>query len=244
MELPLFRNRKGHLLDATLHPAAREDCLVVLGHGVTGNKDRPLIVGLAEALAALGLPALRFSYAGNGGSEGRFEDATITAEGEDLEDLLDQLPPDRRIAFVGHSMSGAVGVLTAAARPERITWLVSLAGMVETAAFCDREFGEVEPDKGLMWDEPDCPLSAAFVADLHGIASIVGPAAKVTQPWLIVHGDADDVVPIRDSRLAAGAATGLHRFLPMQGEGHMFSPSSYSIIAEAIAAWMVSNPAS
>ena len=40
--------------------------LVIIGHGVTGNKDRPWAVGLAEALEEAGINALRFSFAGNG----------------------------------------------------------------------------------------------------------------------------------------------------------------------------------
>ena len=44
-------NHQGEKLDYTLHEAEKEtNKLLVIGHGVTGNKDRPLIVALANAV--------------------------------------------------------------------------------------------------------------------------------------------------------------------------------------------------
>ena len=127
-----IRNRQGERLDLAHHPASGGGAdLVVIGHGVTANKDRAFLVALAEGLAASGIAALRVSWSGNGDSEGRFEDSTISKEVEDLGAVLDALG-DHRIAYVGHSMGGAVGVLRAS-RDERIGALVSLAGMVDTA---------------------------------------------------------------------------------------------------------------
>ena len=42
-----IRNPQGERLDYTYHPGIGE-AVVVLGHGVTGNKDRPFVVALAE----------------------------------------------------------------------------------------------------------------------------------------------------------------------------------------------------
>ena len=58
--------------------------LVIIGHGVTGDKDRPWAVALAKALEEVGINALRFSFAGNGSSEGKFEACTISKEVKDL----------------------------------------------------------------------------------------------------------------------------------------------------------------
>src|SRR5262245_27775734 len=76
-----IRNTHGEKLDYTFHPGkASTRNLVVLGHGVTGNKDRPFVIALAESLAAAGIPALRFSFSGNGASEGRFTESNISKE--------------------------------------------------------------------------------------------------------------------------------------------------------------------
>ena len=85
-------NSEGERLDYSFHEgSAGSRDVVVIGHGVTGNKDRPFVIALAEGLAAAGINALRFSFAGNGDSGGRFVDATISKEVEDLGSVMDAL---------------------------------------------------------------------------------------------------------------------------------------------------------
>ena len=200
-----IRNQQGERLDVAFHGGTKMGALIVLGHGVTGNKDRPLLVAVAEGLAARGWPCLRISFSGNGNSEGKFVDSTITKEIGDLSAVLATVPQEKRIAYIGHSMGAAVGVLTASRRMD-IQALVSLAGMTHTAEFVTREFGEVEPGKGFMWDEEDCPLSEAYVEDLKSIGNTLEAAAEINQPWLLIHGTEDDVVPLKDSLDAFSAA--------------------------------------
>ena len=159
-----IQNAAGEKLDYTFHQGNDNGKdIVVIGHGVTGNKDRPFVVALADGLAAAGINALRFSFAGNGESGGDFVDATISKEVEDLDAVLGALE-NWRVCFVGHSMGGAVGVLRTS-RDKRIQSLVSLAGMVHTEEFATREFGEVTPDVGDMWEDEDCPLSQSYMDD-------------------------------------------------------------------------------
>ena len=232
-----IHNRADERIDHTFHPSSRADALVILGHGLTGNKDRPLLVAVATGLAALGWPCLRISYAGHGDSPGLFEDSCITKEIGDLQAVLDTVPNDVKVAYIGHSMGSAVGVLTAA-RDIRICTLISLAGMTHTADFVAREFSNVVPGAGLMWDEPEYPLSEKFVDDLKHIGSTLSAAEAVTQPWLLIHGDADDLVPIQDSRDAFEAAISEKQFLEIPGAGHAFDEADYPKIIETIDQWL------
>ena len=226
-------------MDHQFHRSGRMDTLVILGHGVTGDKDRPLLVALAEGLAARGWPCLRLSFSGNGKSEGKFEESNITKEIADLQSVLDGVPDFVRVIYAGHSMGAAVGVLTAA-RDLRISALVSLAGMTHTAEFVRREFGDVVPGQGLMWDEPQCPLSAAFVEDLNTIGSTLSSASELIQPWLLIHGSEDDVVPPGDGRDAFDAAMCNKKWQEIPGAGHSFDEASYSVIIDAIDQWLTS----
>lgn len=232
-----IRNSAGEAIDHTFHPGIHSEVLVVIGHGVTGHKDRPHLVALAEGLAARGWPCLRISFSGNGASEGDFENSCITREIGDLQAVFDAVPDTANIIYVGHSMGGAVGVLTAA-RDLRIRILVSISGMTHTSDFVAREFGDLTPGEGFMWDKKDCLLSQRYVDDLYQIGDTLSAAAAVTQPWLLIHGEADDVVPIRDSEDAFEAADTEKEFVRIPGADHLFDEASYPQLVDAIDVWI------
>jgi pimeloyl-ACP methyl ester carboxylesterase len=232
-----IKNKFAETIDYTLHTANREsNTLVLLGHGVTGNKDRPFIVALAEELAKSGINALRFSFSGNGASGGRFAESTISKEVEDLGAVLDNVSA-ARVGYIGHSMGGAVGVLRAARDP-RIQFLVSLAGMVNTKEFAEREFGMVKPGEGFMWDDTNCPLSQAYMDDLRGIVSTAGEAPKIKVPWLLVHGVEDDVVPIGDSREIFAKANEPKELIELPGANHVFAGPATQVMVDKVKAWL------
>lgn len=232
-----LENSSGERLDHQFHPGDRRGSLVILGHGLTGNMDRPLLVALAEGLSARGWPCLRISFSGNGDSQGGFEDSCATKQVGDLKAVLDSVPDYVQIAYVGHSMGAAVGVLTAAG-DLRIRALVSLAGMTYTADFVRREFVGMVPGKDVIWEDPAFPLSTTLVEDLESIGSTLEAAAKVPQPWLLVHGTEDDVVPLGDSRDAHAAAQCETRILEIPGAGHVFDEVSYPLLIDAIDDWL------
>jgi pimeloyl-ACP methyl ester carboxylesterase len=235
--IPEIRNAQGERLDHTFHAGA-PDCkeILVIGHGVTGNKDRPALVALSKAAAAIGLPSLRISFAGNGDSEGCFEDSTISKEVEDLGSVLDALD-GWKIGYVGHSMGGAVGVLRAASDP-RIKTLVSLAGMVNTADFLERKFGALTPGEGFMWDKPECPLSQSYADDMRSIDTVLPQAADIGIPWLLVHGSSDEVVLPRDSQAALAANNGRTQLLELEGADHVFSNESTAAMTTGVINWL------
>lgn len=233
----VLHNVHGERLEFTVHSgAAHQKTLVLLGHGVTGNKDRPLLVELAHQLAAAGVHVLRFSFSGNGGSEGRFVDSTISKEVQDLGSIIDALP-GWTLGYAGHSMGGAVGVLRASQDP-RLKFLISLAGMAHTAAFAEREFGTLIPGAALMWDKPECPLSQAWVDDLNQIGSVREAAARVKVPWLLVHGVVDDVVPVQDSRDLFAVAHEPKQLIEFPEADHVFSDQHGVAMAKAVTGWV------
>jgi fermentation-respiration switch protein FrsA (DUF1100 family) len=223
-EIPdVIRNAHGERLDYSYHRGAQSDSpVVVVGHGVTAHKDRPFLLALAEGLASVGIAALRISFSGNAGSEGRFADSNISKEVADLGAVLDALP-GRRIGYAGHSMGGAVGVLRASCDP-RIELLVSLAAIVHTRAFAERAFGDLVPGIGLMLDKPGCVLSQAYLDDLFEIDCVLPAAEKISVPWLLVHGDRDSLVPVADTHDAYSRARAPVKLAVLAGADHRFEP--------------------
>ena len=232
-----IKNQRGERLDYSFHEGEKgSKNIVVLGHGVTGNKDRPFIVALGEGLAAQGISALRISFSGNGASGGSFIDSNISKEVDDLGAVLDALA-GYSIGYVGHSMGSAVGVLLAS-MDDRVKFLVSLAGMVHTGAFAQREFSEVIPGQGTMWDDSDCPLSQAYMDDLMQIDTVVGCASHIRVPWLLVHGKDDDVVPVQDSHDIFQKANEPKQLIEIDGAGHIFSGDSTGVMVDKVVDWI------
>lgn len=237
-----LRNPEGERLDCTFTPAeaskARSSELVLLGHGVTANKDRHWAVILADALARAGFASLRFSFSGNGDSEGDFRQSTPTKEVADLGAVLDDCE-NWKVTYVGHSMGAAVGVIRASTDP-RITRLVSLGGMVDTADFAQRKFGDLIPGESFMWDKPECPLSQVFMDDMAAIGSVADLAEGIQRPWLLVHGTDDTVVPIEESKSILTRAGDHAELVELAGADHVFSGDAAKVMASHVVSWLYS----
>ena len=236
----VIRNRAGERIDYTYHAGAEVGGpVVVIGHGVTAHKDRPFLVALAEGLAEAGIAALRISFSGNARSEGSFADSNISKEVEDLGAVLDALP-GRPIAYAGHSMGGAVGLLRASRDP-RIRVLVSLAAIAHTQAFAERTFGDLTPGVGLMLGKPGCVLSQAYLDDMRRIGSVVQHAEEIAVPWLFVHGARDTLVPIQDTRDAYARARAPKRLVVLDEADHVFEPGLTPRMVEAAVNWCLAG---
>ena len=243
-----IRNACGERIDATWRAASLDTAaamadpaaapLVVIGHGVTSHWDRPWQTELSAALGSAGLASVLVSFAGNGASEGRFEEVTPTKEAADLGSVLDALETwgVRRLAYAGHSMGAAVGVLRASS-DLRIEALVSLAGMFHVHAFMQRTFGHL-PYGGLMLDKPGCLWNAALEDDGLRLGSLEDQAAAVRVPWLLVHGDADELVPLQDAIDARAAAVGDPDLVVLPGVDHRFT-GAIPAVCEAVVPWLV-----
>ena len=237
MDQPIT-NRHGQKLDYRFHESAAPidpRHLVLIGHGVTANLDRPFLKALADGLAANGFHALRFSWSGNGDSEGDFRDSCISREVEDLGSIIDAVTAaGYTVSYAGHSMGGAVGVLRAA-DDNRIRHVIALAGMVETGRFADTEFGGVTPDAGDMWDDPDCPLSSTFMNDLRSIGSTMTAAQRIAVPLLLIHGTQDDLVPVEEARAMFKSGAGNPGSLVELEADHVFNgDAAKSMVDEAV----------
>jgi len=229
-------NKQGEKLEYALHEAECDDVLVIIAHGLTGNMDRELCTFLAEGLAKKGYPSLRFSYSGHGGSEGKFEEMTISKEVDDLQAVIDQHKGTKKLAYIGHSMGAAVGALTAA-KDDRIQLLVSLAGMVFTRQFYDQEFSEQQAGESLMWEKEECPLSLAFQDDLSAIDSVIPAVKDIRLPWLILHGADDDVVLPKHSEELFNFIKGKKKHVVYEGEEHHFESCLPKVLDE-VTQWL------
>jgi len=236
-----FKNRRGDTLSGVLHHPAkgRPGGAVILCHGMESNKNSEKLVDLSRALAEQGIAALRFDFSYAGESSGQFEDITYSGELEDLRAahafVRDVAPGN--IALFGSSMGGTVALLFAAEEPA-IAALVTLAAPLHPERFPQRILtaGQIQQwrDRGFA-DYHGRRLNLALLEDLERL-NVVASAKKVSCPVLVLHGDADAVVPVAEAYELDGCLRSPKRLVIFEGGDHRFSNPAHMdrALAEAL----------
>lgn len=222
-------------------PRARP-CVVAL-HGFKGFMDWGFWPGFARRLAGRGFAVVRFNFSGSGHLDSErfsepqaFFENTPTRELEDLERvrawLEDGAPrwlDTRRLALVGHSLGGGVALVHAARRGDAR----AVVGWAAVSNF--RRFpAEVEA----LWRRQgfvEIPnlrtqeihrLGTEWLNDVESNATaldIRAACARLRTPTLLVHGSADEAVPLAEGEALRDAfRPGLARLCVLPGANHTF----------------------
>jgi uncharacterized protein len=240
------------LIDLPREPGERP--AIVLCHGFKGFMEWGFFPHLAELLSERGFVTVRFNLSGSGMEPGQdratdlagFTANTCSRELEDLDAVLSAVAGEHpqplaagridrgRIGLLGHSRGGGAAVLTAARQEwrERLSALVTWASVATFDRFSDqdketwRRQGTLPVVNARTGQELALGLGLLKDLETHRHALDVERAAsEVGPPWLIVHGGADESVPVEEARrLAARAEEGgvEHRLAVIEGAGHTF----------------------
>ena len=157
---------------------------------------------LAAFCAGRGAGMLRFDYSGHGASSGDFLDGTIGAWAADAIAAIDALT-EGPLILVGSSMGGWIALLTAIARPDRISALVGIAAAPDFTqrlmwdAMMPSERATLERDGVLyvpsQYGDPT-PITRALIEDGANHLVLPGPI-PIRCPVRLLHGQADPDVP-------------------------------------------------
>lgn len=242
-----FPNSRGDRLSGVLHHPARAASrgAVVLCHGMESNKSSEKLVSLGEALASRGILALRFDFSYVGESSGKFEDITYSGEVDDLRaayELVRNRNPGK-IAIFGSSMGGTVAVLFAAKEPE-IAALVTIAAPVHPEQFPQRILTPKQIDewrnRGFILYHGQ-RLNVSLLCDLQKI-NILEAAGRITCPVLILHGDADEVVPVEEAHELHARLKSVKRLVILRGSDHRLSdPAAMRRARAAALDWLTEH---
>jgi hypothetical protein len=167
-------------------------------HGNAGNVTHR--IDHARAINAAGLAVLLVDYRGYGKSKGHPSEAGLGLDAEAAYESLTQLGFKRtQIILHGESLGSAVAVKLASARP--------CAGLILESPFASlgEMAGKVLPIVG--------PLVVHGFNSKHSIT-------QVHTPVLVIHGDADEVVPFAQVEAVFGAANPPKQFWRIPGAHH------------------------
>ena len=159
--------------------------------------------GKAAALdgwaAGAGRAMLRLDYAGNGMSEGRFEDGTLASWRDDALLLIDALTQGP-VVLVGSSMGGWLALLIALARADRVVGLVGIAAAPDFTdwGFTEAEKATLQADGRIVQPTPygDQPsvTTCAFWESGQALRVLEGPLS-IDCPVRLLQGQEDPDVP-------------------------------------------------
>jgi putative redox protein len=223
-----FKNRRGDTLKGVLHHPAGGDAsgAVILCHGMESDKNSEKLIYLGRALADRGILGLRFDFSYAGESSGRFEDITYGGELEDLRAAYAWIEERRRgkTAVLGSSMGGTVALLFAA-ETQNIAALVTVAAPLHPERFPQTILTAAQLQE---WRERGFTyyhgrrLNVSLLEDLQQL-DVVQAAKKISCPVLILHGDADEVVPVAEAYELDRCLKPPKRLLVLEGGDHRFS---------------------
>lgn len=216
---------------------------VLVVHGFKGFKDWGMFPPLADRLAQAGFSVISPNLSGSGVDDAgefswpdRFGHNTFSAELADVGTVLEALAsgslgvaPPTRIGLVGHSRGGGIGILQTA-RDARIRALVTWAAISTVRRWPEeaegtrwRSAGKLEVLNARTGQV--LPLYPDVLDDVEshgdGALDIPGAAARVSVPWLIVHGTGDVTVPLAEADLLARTAATGSKSVRVHG-GHTF----------------------
>lgn len=213
------------ILGDTHLPDAPARGTLVICHGFKGYKDYGFFPRLADAAAHAGLVAHRFNFSHSGMTRrldvferpDLFERDTWNRQVYDLEQVAAfaatcpealQLP----IVVFGHSRGGVTALL-AAARGLPVAGVVTAAAPDAACSLDDDQKAILRRDGRLLSPSArtgqDLYVGRAWLDQIEADPSAHDPRlaiARLRQPCLVIHGDADPTVPVRAARSLVAAS--------------------------------------
>lgn len=192
---------------------ARSLPLILLPHGGPFNRDRWEYDSLVQLLANRGYAVMQPQFRGSTGYGKQFVDRGYGEWGRKMQDDLDdgvdwlvrsgQVDP-RRVCIVGASYGGYAAMWGAIRNPERYRCAASWAGVSDLGALLkyDRRFFSARR----YHREWRTKVGGEGKVDFAAISPVSFPD-RVKIPVLIGHGEADEIVPVEQSRTMVEALT-------------------------------------
>lgn len=209
-----FRSFDGTPLQGTCsgHPMSKES-IVLMVHGITSNREElGLFSDFATFLAEKKIPSFRFDYRGHGASRLPMEALTLSGIVNDIEaagNCAMEYFDSHTINIVGMSFGGGVSAYWAARTKLPVSSVSMWAPVID---YCEDVLGQHGLVSNGKLDEQsqktlqnqgylvidDIRYGSALLNELEFISGIEG-ISQLKYNSLIVHGDADSIVPYSSS---------------------------------------------
>ncbi len=173
------------------------------GAATVGNTDQTLCDRVAREA---GWAGLTFNFRGTGPSEGDFSIEGWLADVRAAIDALHARTDLTGVWIAGFRLGGTLAIVTAA-DDERVRGIATFAApaSLHTWVRDPQWFLEYARRTGVLRTEDYPADPAAWIRAIANLDPIEAAKRVGPRPWLLLHGSADDVVPVDDARFLAEA---------------------------------------
>lgn len=232
MEKVDFTNSKGDKLIGILSgpPAYSNRPVIVICHGFSSSKDSATFVQLEQLLNLEDIATFRFDVFGHGESDGNFADITVSEAVDDILRAINYVKNKgyQRIGLLGSSFGGLSSIMAASKNSDLFILVLKspVSDYAEVELIRRGEEGIKDwREKGYDYYESGSgkklKLNYAFFEDFKNNQGYKA-APHIQVPTLIVHGDADESVPIEQSKKTAQLIPDC-RLATVEGANHWYS---------------------
>jgi alpha-beta hydrolase superfamily lysophospholipase len=185
---------------------ATDRCVVMVHGGPGGDKDGPggLFIEVAHALNRRGMAAVRFDMPGCGEAPGDYVDMTMGEQNRHLCEVVAEasLLGYSRIAVLAESLGAAVALLNwpPQARVAALLWPAIDLMDTSLARYLEPGAAEQLHDQGYVLLDDGVRVGRDFIEEFQRVDDYLWLAAYALRvPTLVVHGQRDEEVPLRQS---------------------------------------------
>jgi fermentation-respiration switch protein FrsA (DUF1100 family) len=189
---------------------------IILSHGLISSKESSKYLTLSENLVQEGIATCRFDYHGCGESEGNIEDTTLTIRIDNLDSIVEyvlkhHLINPEKIGILGSSFGGSTCIVTSA-KDKRIKCISLWATPYILEKKGDGRISDIEFNDTIFNDFSKYDLLSE---------------AKKLSCALVVHGEADEVVPVHEGKAIYKNIKKPKKLSIIKGGDHIFSVNSH-----------------
>ena len=219
-------------------------CIIV--HGFTGNKEERHILAVSDMMREIGMATIRVDMYGHGESDGLFVNHTLYHWISDVLEVIDyarSMPEVSRIYLCGHSQGGLAVVMAGSVAQDMIDGIIPLS-----PALTIPEGARKGNILGTRVDLSNIPVQFTsedgwtLGANYVRTASTLYPRKALRSykgPVLMVHGEADESVPIGPVREYAKCCKRC-TFVPIAGETHCYD-NHLDRVLEVVRSYLVAE---
>lgn len=229
-------------------PKNKSKFIMIFVHGFRSHKDNPTAIELKNFLLREKIHSFRFDLFGHGWSEGNFREITISKAVDGIVSAIKFLSDKgyKKFGLMGSSFGGCVAI-NAIPKIENVVFLVLKSPVIDYEErtkniLSEREIKEWK-EKGfreMHIDKKEYVLNYSYYDDFKNNNGYKA-GLKIKIPTLIIHGDSDEVVSVKQS-IKFSKLIPNSKLLIIKGADHKYTNKRhFTEMLEAIKKFILKN---